>query len=578
MASGGSRFAFPVIVTTLSMLILSACAPGQPRPSGSAPTAETRAPSMMVVAVRGEPPSIAAKPVVDFTNALARPAALFNANLDFVDEREHPQPYLAEALPQLNTDTWRVFPDGRMETTYHLKPNLTWHDGTPLTADDFVFAWQVYSTPEFGVAKSPPIGLMEDVQAPDDRTVVIRWRQPYPGAESLADASGTAGFQALPRHLLQDQLAQLDPIAFAGLPFWTSEYVGLGPYRVTEWDAGTAIEGEAFDGYVFGRPRIDRVRLVFMADPQTAVANILSGAVQMIADPVLAVTDGQVLEQQWSSNKGGSVLYSPVGLRTTVFQMRPEAVEHQALLDVRVRKAVAHAMDQDTAVQVLTAGKGVPTDTLTHPAVDYYAQIERVIEKHPYDPRQAQQLMRDAGYPRNGDGWFAGADGQTVRFSVASSAGTKNEQEVAAYVDTMKQAGFDVYPRVVSAAEIRDPQLRALLPGVQIRGGADVLTSYTTQQIPRPDNRWHGDNRGGWSNADFDRVVQTLETTLDQSQRVQLTADAERIISLEVPIIPNYFGVYTVPIVAALKGPVARQLPPDRAGPFVHVHTWELRS
>jgi ABC-type transport system substrate-binding protein len=71
------------------------------------------------------------------------------------DDRESPTPYLAEALPTANTDTWRILPDGRMETIYRLRPSLTWHDGAPLTAADFVFAWRVYATPELGQGASP---------------------------------------------------------------------------------------------------------------------------------------------------------------------------------------------------------------------------------------------------------------------------------------------------------------------------------------------------------------------------------------------------------------------------------------
>jgi len=102
--------------------------------------------------------------------------------LDFLDEKAVPRPYLAEALPQLNTDTWRVLPEGRMQTTYRLRPNLTWQDGTPLSAEDFAFAWRVFSSPEFGVSGSLPIGAMADVLAPEPRTVVIQWRRLYPEA------------------------------------------------------------------------------------------------------------------------------------------------------------------------------------------------------------------------------------------------------------------------------------------------------------------------------------------------------------------------------------------------------------
>src|SRR5206468_1881467 len=77
----------------------------------------------------------------------------FNASLALVDGTGAAKPYLADALPQLNTDTWKVTPDGKMETMYRLKANLTWHDGTPLTADDFVFANQMYVTPGLGAYK-----------------------------------------------------------------------------------------------------------------------------------------------------------------------------------------------------------------------------------------------------------------------------------------------------------------------------------------------------------------------------------------------------------------------------------------
>jgi len=68
---------------------------------------------------------------------------LFNAYLSLFDVSGKPRPYLAESLPELNTSTWQIFPDGRMETAYRLRPGLTWHDGAPLSSDDFGFAYRV---------------------------------------------------------------------------------------------------------------------------------------------------------------------------------------------------------------------------------------------------------------------------------------------------------------------------------------------------------------------------------------------------------------------------------------------------
>src|SRR5438132_1040158 len=90
--------------------------------------------SQLSAGCRGEPPNIAAKSIVTYSGSLGQVRRVFNAQLDYLDERETAVPYLAEAIPALDTDTWRVFADGRMETTYHLRPNLSWHDGRALTA------------------------------------------------------------------------------------------------------------------------------------------------------------------------------------------------------------------------------------------------------------------------------------------------------------------------------------------------------------------------------------------------------------------------------------------------------------
>src|SRR5439155_22714166 len=152
---------------------------------------------------------------------------LFKGTLDYLDHRGNAQPYLIEALPQLNTATWQLLPDGRMETTYHLKPGLVWHDGTPLSAGDAVFAWEIFRTPELGVSSSEPYIHIEDVLAPDERTIVIRWKRAYPLAAALAE-----DFAPLPRHILEQPFQQLDADTFTNHPYWAREFVGLGPYRL----------------------------------------------------------------------------------------------------------------------------------------------------------------------------------------------------------------------------------------------------------------------------------------------------------------------------------------------------------
>jgi ABC-type transport system substrate-binding protein len=192
----------------LAILTLLACTPAHPEPGSGgaqAPAVESRT---LVLVGRQEPSTLSGTLLLALgigANATRRP---FNAALAMMDGEEKPVAYLAESLPQLHTDSWRVSPDGRMETTYRLRPNLTWHDGAPLTAADFLFAWQVYRTPDFGTATSPPHTLMDEVVAQDSRTLVIRWRGLFAGAgalQGLGGAGASPSFGPLPRHLLEEQ-------------------------------------------------------------------------------------------------------------------------------------------------------------------------------------------------------------------------------------------------------------------------------------------------------------------------------------------------------------------------------------
>src|SRR5881396_3212093 len=131
---------WPLVLVWLAMACAAPSSTGGP--SGQTPAAP--APNRtLVAAIRVEPKTIAARGLGQNTGvALYLTKRLFNADMALLDDQANPQPYLAESLPQLNTDSWKVAADGTMETTYRLRSNLVWHDGTPLTADDLVFSWQ----------------------------------------------------------------------------------------------------------------------------------------------------------------------------------------------------------------------------------------------------------------------------------------------------------------------------------------------------------------------------------------------------------------------------------------------------
>lgn len=546
-------------VVLTALVSLTACAPAT-GPAGSAAGIEQpRTNKTLVMLVRYEPTTLAAVELRPAGSSTSSTRRLFNASLDLVDGTAKDQPYLAEALPELNTPSWQVQPEGKMQTSYRLRPNLQWHDGTTLTMHDFAFAWQVYSTPELGQSGSKPFNSIESVAATDDQTLVIIWRRLYPEARALG-----AGFPALPRHLLEQPLRDLDPEGFIQQPYWTTQYVGVGPYRIDRWELGAFLEAAAFDGHVRGRPKIDRVTVKFIADENTALTNLLAQEADYATGRSLRVEHAAVLKQRWGATDG-HVLLTPDTTRFTEFQFRPEFLNPRALLDLNVRRALAHTIDKDALNEGIFGGEAVAktTDNFVFryfrtyyiPDIDRALRdVEGAITTYPYDARRAEQLLTEAGYARGRDGIWTGQAGERVSFEAWTDQGVQYERELAILAETWQRAGFEVRQFVNPAAQLRDNQARSSFPAVSTTSAGN-LESFTSASIPTLANRWSGGNRGAWSNADYDRIAGTLATTLDGGERIRLVVEMSRLLSEQVPGWVLYYNPSVSAFYPKLKGP-----------------------
>jgi peptide/nickel transport system substrate-binding protein len=458
-----------------------------------------------------------------------------------------------------------------METTYHLKPNLAWHDGTPLTPEDFIFALRVYQTPALGTT-GPPIGYMDEVLAPDPRTLVIRWRQPYPEAGVL----DRVGFPPLPRHVLEGPFRELDPQAFAAHRFWTQEYIGLGPYRLDRFEPGAGVEAVAFDRHVLGRPRIDRLRFVFIADTNTVMANMLAGEAHYVTDFVLGSEEGLTLEREWvARGLAGTVYHSPSLMRLSQVQLKPELSNPPILRDVRVRKGLAHGIDNDAALETITYGKGKIVTVPIPGDHDFWPAVDQGVPRYRYDPARARQYLEEAGLTRGADGAYLMPNGEPFRFDYGFILQANNERENAIFTDSLRRIGVGANPRPFSAVELRDPQARVSYPALFTSGGANLLDNIRAE-IPEASNRWQGRNRGGWENPEFDRLKEVFDVTLDPGERTRLVVAMGRIFADELPGIPHYLTT----IVNAWSGNLGNVAPKSHPNvvPLSHIHKWEWRS
>lgn len=554
------------IVTIVALvLVVTACGPaGAPiaDSSGHSPS-QTAQHDPLIMLIRTEPRTLAARVSVGSGRTAQD---LVNAGLSYRDSQDVPRPYLVDALPQLGTDSWRVFPDGRMESVYRLRPGVIWHDGAQLTADDFVFTQRVVTDPGSKVfAKVEKPSQLEEIVASDARTLIFRWKGPDRQA-------GEQLYQPLPKHILEPEFERGDPDAFANRPYWTTEYVHLGPYRVQRWEPGAFIEASAFAQHALGAPRIERVKVVWAPDPNVAVANLLAREVHIALDKSLAFDGALTLKRAWETSNAGTILLSPTSVHYLQIQFRPEYARPAALLDPMVRKALAQSIDKGVLADAL-GGIGSYADTIEPPpGSDGYAAVQRAITKYPFDVRRAEQLLNGAGFQKGADGFYVGPTGR-LDPELRGRVG-QEDQEAAILVDGWRRSGVGASLSIVSAAQTANQEFRSTFPGLSVAqtvmGDDTALGKLVSWNVPTSSNRWTGTNRGGWFTPEYDRLVTQFNATMDRDKGMDLIAQAMKLMSEEVPAIPLYYSYDIAAHVAGLTGP-------RDAVNFWNVHEWEWR-
>jgi peptide/nickel transport system substrate-binding protein len=273
-----------------------------------------------------------------------------------------------------------------METTYKLRANARWHDGTPVTARDFVFARTVRVDPVMPVTTNDVEQRIGRATAVDDQTLFLEWKAPYLWAGNVS----LPNFSPMPAHLLED-LYNADKTAFVESPHWRAEFVGAGPYRLASWQQGVEMVLRAHDGFVLGKLPIDQVVVRFITDANTIVANLLSGDVHIAFHSSIGFPQNQALEQAgWP----GTLEYWRGNPRYFEFQARDWGNLQRGVLDGRVRQALLHAVDRQAIIDGLYAGKAVAIHFWLPVEDAAFSAVDRVATKYPFDVARAEALLR----------------------------------------------------------------------------------------------------------------------------------------------------------------------------------------
>ncbi|MBM2810199.1 MAG: hypothetical protein HW416_958 [Chloroflexi bacterium] len=445
---------------------------------------------------------------------------LLSSGLTIKDGQGRLVPQLAENVPSLENGLWKLFPDGRMETTWTIRQGAVWHDGQPFTAHDLVFTAQVAQDRDLAIFQHVAFESIASLEAVDSRTFTLKWSAPFIDADSMFSRDLAL---PMPRHLLESPLLT-NRDGFRDLPFWSEDFIGSGPYRERAFARGSSVSLSANDSYVLGRPKIDEIEVRFIPDQNALIANVLAGAVEATLGRGISTELALQVRDQW---REGRVVFGPSGNWLTVF---PQFLDPDPPIvgDVRFRRALMHAIDRDQMAESLQYGLAPALHGFLNPEDRMYPAIASRIVRYDFDPRAATTLLSELGYAAGGDGALRDSGGRKLGVQIRGFPTDSQQKAMFAVADFWQRLGLDVEPVVISEQRQRDSEYLATFPAfVVTRAPNDIarLRTYHSNQAPVPTTNFRGSNRSRYQNAEFDGLVERLFVTIPLTQRTAILGD-----------------------------------------------------
>ncbi len=445
---------------------------------------------------------------------------LLHAGLLLVDSQGELRPQLAEAAPTLENGLWQLLPDGRMTTMWRLKPNLVWHDGMPLTVEDFLFTATVAQDQTLAMRHDSAWKFVESVQAVDRSTLQVTWSSTYADADKLFSQTVLTRQLPLPRHLLEPAYLE-GRASFVNSPHFGTEYVGAGPYRLREWVVGSHLVMVANDRYVLGRPKLDQIEIRFIIDTNTMVANLMAGALEMTLGRGLNPEQMILVRDQWREGVVDAALQNTTSLNPQLLNPDPPI-----LTDVRFRRALLHALDRQAMVDAFMGGLVPIAHSIVTPQEREYRDIEHRIVRYDFDPRRAIELLEGLGLGRGPDGMFGDPAGRRLSIEIMTRSDPLREKLQQVIIDDWQRVGILGEPALRPEQRISDRAYQAGRRGFHFRfGNPYQFVDWVSRETPLPENNWVGRNSMRYQNPEYDALVERYERTVPRAERMRLFGD-----------------------------------------------------
>lgn len=433
---------------------------------------------------------------------------------------------LSDFEPRL-AKSWEVSENG-LDITFHLRDDVRWHDGEPFTARDVEFGFNAITDPDTLTAYAEDYLQVDTFEVVDDYTIRVSYSKPF------APALGSWGsLVVLPRHLLEGKPINEHATEFGRHP------VGLGPYKLASWESQKRITLSVNEDYYRGRPYIDGVLTRIIPDTQTQFLELKAGGLDQMGLTPLQFsrqTSSAVFERNFSKYKylTNSYTYLGYNLLDPLFK------------DVRVRRALAHAINKREIVDAVLLGLGSPAAVPYKPGT-FWANQE--ISGPAYDPDKARKLLAEAGWrDTDGDG-LLDKDGKIFEFELITNKGNEQREKAATIVQRrLADIGVKVSVKVIEWAAFINNFIDA-------KKFEAVILGWSLSPDPDQYDIWHSSktkpkqfNFISFANAEVDELLEKGRRTFDRDERKRYYDRFQEILDAEQPYTFLYVA-YALPIV-----------------------------
>jgi peptide/nickel transport system substrate-binding protein len=554
----------------------------------------------LVICLGGEPGSLYSVTAGDTGTWLA-----YNAANDVASDSDTGYWFYTELLEKLPTleDGDAVLigeegPEGQLQMTYRVREGIRWHDGEPLTAEDFQYVWEVMMDPESGLQSRSVWERVESMEVEDDLTLRVTLKKgvmdPMYGPYYIPEP--------LPKHLL----GEMSPEEILGSEYARTSYPGTGPFVFEEWMAGDHISFTKNPDYWQGGPNFERVVYRFILDSSAQMAALIAGE----CDVAGGLSAGNLPFLQHAKDRGLIDYHAGPSIAWEHFDMNvwPWDGRHPWFARKEVRQAVAYGTNRQQMTDELLLGETEPMQSWL--PTDSWA-FNPNVKQYAYDPGKAMELLASVGFEdRDGDGvveayGYSGTfpdgeawsipDGTPFRVSYNSIMGNALRENLAQIfqsnmADIGIQVDLDLMPTVVYFADDGPLSQRrfdiaefawvsdANPGGDTLWVGVDILNDagevVLREQIPSEEDGWDGQNYAGWVNEEASYLIFDAVNTLQRSESTRLYQRQQDIFMEELPTLPLFLRANVVGFASDLKG---WELGPSTSWTW-NIHEWYFES